>query len=112
MGIVAMEAQALGTPVIAFDGGTGPEVLADGRSGLLVRERDVTAFAEGLARLLTDDALADRLGASGPQIVRDRFDLANNTAALEELYDRVVAQSAAFEAQGRSEAASLRAATD
>jgi glycosyltransferase involved in cell wall biosynthesis len=92
MGIVAMEAQALGTPVAAFDGCTGPEVIADGRSGLLARAGDPADLARALARILTDDDLARRLSAEGPKVVRERFDLARSIARLEDLYDSVAAR--------------------
>ena len=89
MGVVAMEAQALGTPVLAFDEGAPLEVLSDGRSGLLARARDADDYAAKLAALLTGDALADRLGAGGPAWIAANFDLRHSMARLEAIYDRV-----------------------
>ena len=95
MGIVAMEAQALGLPVIAFDEGPGREVIDDDRSGLLARRGDIDDFARQLGRVLQDDRLAERLSAGGPPNVRMRFDLAKTTEQLEAIYDDVIAASAA-----------------
>lgn len=53
-GLIALEAAASGTPVIAADSGGLREAVADGVSGLLVPERDPTAWAAAITRVLTD----------------------------------------------------------
>lgn len=62
-GLVAVEAQATGTPVIAAAVGGLTTVVADGRSGLLVDDHDPRSWAVALRRVLTDPATRDRLGA-------------------------------------------------
>jgi D-inositol-3-phosphate glycosyltransferase len=64
-GLVALEAQACGIPVVAAGVGGLPHVVADGRSGLLVRETLPEAFAERLLAVLGDRDLALRLGKTG-----------------------------------------------
>lgn len=59
-GLVALEAQACGTPVVAAAVGGLREVIADGRTGLLVEGRDPRSYAEAIAALLTADPGADR----------------------------------------------------
>jgi glycosyltransferase involved in cell wall biosynthesis len=59
----ALEALARGTPVVASDATSLPEVVGDG--GLLVPPGDIGAWADALARVLDDEALAARLGAAG-----------------------------------------------
>ncbi len=59
----ALEASARGTPVVASDATSLPEVVGDG--GLLVPPGDVAAWADALSRVLDDPALAARLGAAG-----------------------------------------------
>lgn len=59
--IAALEAMACGTPVIATDIGGLPEVVEDGRGGILVPERDPEAIGEAAVRLLTDEAFAARM---------------------------------------------------
>jgi phosphatidyl-myo-inositol dimannoside synthase len=61
-GVVFLEAQACGVPVVAGRSGGSPEALADGHSGVLVDGRDRSAVAEALIGLLTD---ADRRRAMG-----------------------------------------------
>ncbi len=58
-GLVALEAAACGTPVVASDVGGLRIVVDDGRTGLLVAERDPRAFADAIGRALRDsDAMA------------------------------------------------------
>ena len=47
---------------------------------------------EAMQRVMEDDDFADRLGASGPKVVAARFDLQRNTAAVEDVYEDVVAR--------------------
>jgi glycosyltransferase involved in cell wall biosynthesis len=60
----AVEALSVGAPVVATAVGGVPEVVHDDENGLLVPPGDVDALAAALRRMLTDDALRDRL-ASG-----------------------------------------------
>jgi D-inositol-3-phosphate glycosyltransferase len=61
-GLVALEAQALGTPVVASAVGGLTEIVADGETGTLVGDRSPAAFAGAIATLLDDDALRSRMG--------------------------------------------------
>jgi D-inositol-3-phosphate glycosyltransferase len=61
-GLVAIEAQACGTPVVAASVGGLRTVVADGGSGLLVAGHDPQDYASVLARLYADPALRARLG--------------------------------------------------
>lgn len=88
MCLVALEAQALGVPVVGFRG-PGIEVV-DGEAGLLVPERDEGALTEVLLALLRDEALAARMGAAGRARVERLFDLRRQTALLEDKYGEVL----------------------
>jgi colanic acid/amylovoran biosynthesis glycosyltransferase len=88
-----LEAAALALPVAATRHSGIEEAVVDGTTGLLGAEGDVPALARNLSRLLSDEALRDRLGAAGRQRVEERFDLAAQTRRLEELYDTVAGGS-------------------
>jgi glycosyltransferase involved in cell wall biosynthesis len=81
-GFPALEAMACGTPVLTSNVSSLPEVVGD--AALLVDPRDETSIAEGLARIVGDEALRTRLRAAGAQRV-GRFDwdeTARGTAAV------------------------------
>ena len=73
LGLVALEAMACGTPVIASRVGGLPEVVQDGVTGFLVPPGDVNALRERVDQLLGDPALAHRLGANAREVVLERF---------------------------------------
>jgi glycosyltransferase involved in cell wall biosynthesis len=52
-----VEALALGVPIVATNVGGNPEVVEDGRTGLLVTHGDTQALSKALGRILTDEAL-------------------------------------------------------
>ena len=60
----AVEALAVGTPVLATAVGGVPEVVHDGENGLLVRSGDVEGLAASIRKLLDDRELRDRLAAA------------------------------------------------
>jgi D-inositol-3-phosphate glycosyltransferase len=62
-GLVALEAAACGTPVVAAAVGGLRTLVDDGRTGYLVEGRDPDVFAERVARILDQPALAQRFGA-------------------------------------------------
>jgi glycosyltransferase involved in cell wall biosynthesis len=62
LGLSVLEAQAIGRPVIAFAGGGIPEVVRDGETGWLVRERSVAALAARMREASADPARAHAMG--------------------------------------------------
>jgi phosphatidyl-myo-inositol dimannoside synthase len=65
LGIVYLEASAMGLPVIAGDSGGAPDAVREGETGYVVRGGDVGALTARLAELLLDPDLAHRLGRAG-----------------------------------------------
>jgi glycosyltransferase involved in cell wall biosynthesis len=64
MGRVVIEAFCRGRAVIGSRVGGIPDLVEDGGNGLLVDPGDTNGLAEALVRLLSDRALAERLGAA------------------------------------------------
>jgi D-inositol-3-phosphate glycosyltransferase len=62
-GLVAVEAQACGRPVVAAAVGGLPTAVVDGVTGVLVEGHDPADYAAALATILSDDALRDTMGA-------------------------------------------------
>ena len=67
-GLVALEAAACGTPVVASRVGGLVHVVADGRTGFTVRNHDPEKYAERLGLLLTDEPLRRRMGAAAAEL--------------------------------------------
>jgi starch synthase len=65
LGIVNLEAMACETAVVASAVGGIPEVVDDGRTGLLVPPSDPAALAAALNRLIDDPGLARQMGVAG-----------------------------------------------
>lgn len=82
---VIMEAMACGVPVVSTTLAGVPEMIEDGRTGVLLPPKSPPALAEALQRLLEDPAAADRLGAQGQAAARERFAIEKVTAALKYL---------------------------
>ena len=86
-GLTILEAMALSRPVVASDVGGIPEMIQDGKTGLLVPPHDPAALAAAIIRLLTDHPLADTLGRAGHDLVHDRFCIELMVRAIEAIYD-------------------------
>ena len=77
LGSSLLDAMSCALPVVAFEGGAAGEILEDGRDGLLVAPA-AAPLAAAATRLLTDNALARRLGEAARQTVSARFSAARN----------------------------------
>jgi len=84
-----LEALAMARPLVSTSLACEGLDIVPGRH-LLVADNP-SLFAESVIRVLEDQALADRLGASGRQLIESHYGWAASTAKLEELHDRVLA---------------------
>jgi glycosyltransferase involved in cell wall biosynthesis len=89
-GLTILEAMALSRPVVASNVGGIPEMIEDGKTGLLVEPHDADGLAQAIVRLLTDHPLADTLGRAGHDLVHDRFCVELMVRAVETIYDEAV----------------------
>ena len=89
-GLVLLESLAQGTPVVASRVGGIPEVVEDGKAGLLVPPRSPAELATALARLWNDRSLARRLGEYGRTEIVPRFTWEGLADRLDRLYRRLV----------------------
>jgi len=88
---VLLEALASGTPVITTAAGGIAAAVEDGRTALVVPERDGHAIAAALAHLLSNPDVAGRLGAAGRADVSARFGWDRAASRFEAAYDRALA---------------------
>jgi glycosyltransferase involved in cell wall biosynthesis len=85
-GLVVIEGMACGVPVIASCLGGPSEIIEDGVDGLLVDPREPRSLAEAIQRLVDDEPLRRRLGASARQKVLAKYAIATFVKSFEELY--------------------------
>lgn len=81
-----LEAMASGLPVVVTRVGGNPEVVEDGRSGLLFMPRDAAALAEHLDCLIKDGELRARLGRTARERVVKQFSLKTMMESYRNLY--------------------------
>lgn len=79
---VLMEAASQTLPLLATSVSGIPELVEDGRTGLLVEPGDVEALMRSLARLIRDPELRRKLGAAGARKVRADFSLSGNIEGI------------------------------
>jgi len=93
LGMVFLEAQACGLPVVAFDTGGIPEVVASGDTGILTPLGDFEAYTAAVDTLVTDVGLRRKLGRAAAAGVRRRHDLERNYEVVERCLADVVRQA-------------------
>ncbi|HET6818445.1 MAG TPA: glycosyltransferase family 4 protein [Mycobacteriales bacterium] len=87
--LVLAEAMATGVPCVAFDCVPGiREIIRDGEDGLVVRNRDVDALADGICRLIEDEQLRRSFGSRGRHNI-ERFRLDRILDRWEQLFEQV-----------------------
>lgn len=72
-GIVLLEAMSFGLPIIATKVGAIPEIIKDGKNGLLVPPADPLALAKAIDLLLRSPALRDQYGQTGYKFVAEHY---------------------------------------
>jgi glycosyltransferase involved in cell wall biosynthesis len=85
-GLVALEAMALGKPVVAARVSALPEIVVQGETGLLVSPGGEDELAEALLSLLLDPARAGQMGRAGKARVRSEFPVERMARRTAEIY--------------------------
>jgi len=91
LGIVLLEAQACGVPVVTSARGGATEGIIDGVTGFAFCANDVEQLSARLCAVLEDDDLALAMSRAARQFAVQTFDIRKCTHALEDLYDELTA---------------------
>jgi D-inositol-3-phosphate glycosyltransferase len=92
-GLVAIEAMACGTPVVASAVGGLNFTVVPEETGLLVPAKDETAFANAIERILTDELWAQQVRKQAVTRVQDNFSWTGVAVQLSDLYRSLLARS-------------------
>ncbi len=85
-GLAALEAMACGVPVLATRTGGVPEVVEDGKTGILCGVGDVESLAAGLCQLLNNPKAAEAMGDAARVRAEERFSLGRVLPKYEAVY--------------------------
>ena len=92
--LAALEAMALGLPLIISDVGGNREAVVDGEAGCLVPPQDVAAFVAATLAFLNDPARAHRMGEAGARRAQQQFGLHRMAGQVAEIYRELYRRSA------------------
>lgn len=84
-GMVTIEAMAAGLPIIATDTAGTPEIIDNGRTGILIPSKDPDALASALVELIHDRERVSRYAEAAEKDARHRFSHAAQCESLERL---------------------------
>jgi glycosyltransferase involved in cell wall biosynthesis len=88
LGLVFLEASAVGLPIISTRQGGIPEVVMHEKTGLLLTKKDdVSELTEKILGLLREPEVRRQLGEKGRQTMEDHFSWGRIAEATERLYD-------------------------
>jgi colanic acid/amylovoran biosynthesis glycosyltransferase len=91
--VVLMEAMAFEVPVVSTRIMGIPELVDDGRSGLLVTPSRLDELTDALERLITDPALRARLGRAGREKVQAEFDIDRSARRLRDIFAAALSEA-------------------
>jgi glycosyltransferase involved in cell wall biosynthesis len=89
-GVAAAEGSACGRPVIATNVGGIPEIVHDGKTGLLVEVNNPAQLADAILKLANDNELCHKMGQAGYEFVKENYDWEKSLDKMSQLYERLI----------------------
>ena len=93
LGMVFLEAQSCGLPIVAFANEGIPEVVRDRKTGFLIPMYAADPFVRAIADLLTDQALRQKMGKAAREYVLNQHDLNRNYRKMEKVLKTVIGET-------------------
>ena len=88
--VALIEMSAYGMPIVSTFHCDIPEVVIDGESGFLVKEKDTNGLAERLEHLINHPEIWESLGRTGRKHIEEEFNIVTQAAKLETFYDSLL----------------------
>ena len=89
-GMVFLEAQAMGLPVVSFNSGGISEAVQHNKTGFLANDKDWEQLAEYIYNLFSDQILWNQFSEEGRKYIINNFDIKKQTKLLENIYDSLL----------------------
>ena len=91
-GLVLPEAMSCGLPVVAFDCPYGPaDIITDGKDGFLIKDRNISEFAEKVCMLMDNSELRKTMGLVGIQSSQ-RYDASLIMPKWKDLFEQLTSK--------------------
>jgi glycosyltransferase involved in cell wall biosynthesis len=94
-----MEAMAAGLPIVSTAAGGVPNLLENGKEGLIVQPGDVDGLSSAMTFLSGNRELRQFLGGAAARRAKEKFDVSKMVQAYEELYESLVNQEQGLNTQ-------------
>lgn len=90
LGMVYLESQSCGLPIIAFNNGGIPEVVVDGQTGILTPLYEAGFFEDAIQKLVQDSEMRQEMGKNARHYVHTHHHLFKNYVALETVLKNII----------------------
>lgn len=90
MGRVILEAGAAGVPVVATAVGGIPDIVQDGKTGILVPPKDTDALAQAIVLLALDETLRRRMSEEALRYIAPRYSIEAMIKEIETIYEQLI----------------------
>jgi glycosyltransferase involved in cell wall biosynthesis len=90
LGCAVLEAQGVGLPAIVFSSGGLVETVVDGKTGIVVPVRNISAMAEAMLLLAKNADMRSKMGRAAHQWVKDRFELNKQNAEWRKMAQKLM----------------------
>ena len=89
-GLVLVESMLLQVPVVGSNFGGIPDVIEDGKTGLLFENGNPRQLAEQIRRIIEDKQLSDRLEKEGKKVAKAKFSVENMLNNYEDFFQSIL----------------------
>lgn len=89
-GLVLLEAMMAGLPIVATNNGGIPEIIEDGKNGILVPPKDAQAIAGAIEKILSSPKLCEKMSEKNQEDVRKKFEVKDMVKKTEEVYRSIL----------------------